>query len=191
MLKTSLPFPIASVNTSLFDSTKYTHYRTVLCRHTLLTLIFRTLKHNSINHYTPIPMYDNCNRSTPDVQHNESGILGYHLSWQRDEKIRPIYLQHVPLFLQESQCQTLPSPCVSGYKHGSLVRLVRVREQGRPEPVLQTGVGKSAPVGRVSETLSPTPSPSSSSPGRQAQGHRGLLVAPSGEHARRSRTGRQ
>lgn len=98
--------------------------------------------------------------------------------------------------LQESQCQTLPSPGVAGHEHGGLAGLVRVREPRRTEPVLQTGVGESAPaVGRVAETLPrPAPPSPSPSPGReQAQGHRRVVVgvAAGGKHARRCRTGRE
>lgn len=100
----------------------------------------------------------------------------------------------VCVFAQESQCQTLSSPGVAGHEHGSLSGLVRVRESRRTEPVLQTGVGKPTPVGRVAETLAPAPSPPSprSLGWRSSQGHHdGQLVPANGEHARRSRAGRQ
>jgi len=52
-------------------------------------------------------------------------------------------------------------------------------------------VGEPAPVGRVTQTLAASPSPPSSSRGRQAQGYRGRRIAARREHARRIRAGRQ
>jgi len=105
-------------------------------------------------------------------------------------------MQHIKTQLfcthpQESQCQTLPAPSVPGHQHGRLSGLIRIREPGRPEPVLQAGVGEPASVGRVTQTLTAAPSPPSSPRGRQAQGHRSRRVTARREHARRLRAGRQ
>lgn len=107
--------------------------------------------------------------------------------------LRPrILIVAIPV-AQESQCQTLPSPCVAGHEHGGLAGLVRVREPRRPEPVLPAGVGEPAPVSRVAETLpaAAPPSPSPSAVGRRPAQGAGPVVGANGGRARRRRAGRQ